>query len=75
MVVQPHLGRLIKVHPIPGIPRVTSVAWGGPNLDILYITTSSRGGGPGGQVYSMSNTGARGLPASLFVMPQCNDTE
>lgn len=72
MVVQPHLERLIKVHTISGAPRVTSVAWGGPNLDILYVTTSSRGGGPGGQVYKMTNTGARGNPANIFVMPKCN---
>jgi len=40
--VDPDSGHLIDSVPIPA-SRVTSVMFGGPNLDILYVTTSRFG--------------------------------
>lgn len=52
-------GRVLETHLVPA-HRPTNCAFGGPNLDILYITT---GGGPGGgQLLQVRNTGRRGWP-------------
>ena len=40
--MDPDSGHLIDSVPIPA-SRVTSVMFGGPNLDILYVTTSRFG--------------------------------
>lgn len=46
------------------VKRITSCAWGGPNLDILFVTTSDRFGEqpPAGTTYKITNLGARGEP-------------
>lgn len=68
--VDPRTGALLHVIPIPA-RDVTSVNFGGPNLDVLFVTTSrhslsaeERKQQPGaGAVYAITNTGSRGLPA------------
>lgn len=65
-------GRLDKVVSLP-VPRVTSVAFGGPELDRLYITTAAGGSldGPdsspdgGGDLY-VADPGTQGRPAHRF---------
>lgn len=46
--------------------QITSAAFGGPNLDIMYVTTSSRFGepDPAGTTYKVTGLGAKGLPMS-----------
>ncbi|XP_054728968.1 regucalcin-like isoform X3 [Anastrepha obliqua] len=66
---------IYKVNPSTGIvlleikfptKQITSAAWGGPNLDILYVTTSASPDLPAqaGSTYKVTGLGARGLPMS-----------
>lgn len=64
-------GSILKQIDFP-VKMVTSVAFGGPNLDILYVTTANydfpdkiidENGGP---VYAVKNLGVKGLPPHLF---------
>ncbi|XP_060527727.1 regucalcin-like isoform X2 [Cylas formicarius] len=65
----PKNGQLLQVVPIPS-RDVTSVAWGGPNLDVLFVTTSRVSLTPAqrkefpaaGSVFAMLNAGTKGLP-------------
>ncbi|XP_067634407.1 regucalcin-like [Eurosta solidaginis] len=44
--------------------QITSAAFGGPNLDILYVTTSALNNepAPAGTTYQVTGLGAKGLP-------------
>lgn len=45
------------------IPEITSLAWGGPNLDILYVTTANKDGKQpfgSGQIHKIVGLGTRG---------------
>jgi sugar lactone lactonase YvrE len=65
-------GGIDRVLPMP-VRKPTSCAFGGPNLDILFVTTASQGPAPeerarqplAGAVL-MVDPGARGLPEPLF---------
>lgn len=35
-------GKVLDEYTIPFVSQITSVAFGGPNLDILFVTTSSK---------------------------------
>ncbi|KAJ8941546.1 hypothetical protein NQ318_011503, partial [Aromia moschata] len=67
--VNPATGDLLKVVPIPA-RDVTSTMWGGPDLDVLFVTTSRRNLNeaermqqPGaGSVFAVTNLGTKGLP-------------
>jgi gluconolactonase len=67
--VNPTTGELLDRFPIPA-ESVTSVMWGGPDLDILFVTTSRIGLSddqimkqPGaGSVFALTNLGTSGLP-------------
>ncbi|CAG9761067.1 unnamed protein product [Ceutorhynchus assimilis] len=67
--INPSKGTLLRRIPIPA-QYTTSVAWGGPNLDVLFVTTAKRSltlkereGQPGaGSLYAVTNLGVRGLP-------------
>lgn len=58
-------------------PNPTSVAFGGPNLDVLYVTTATYGlseddikkDPTAGHLYQVTNIGARGLPAFTYKGP------
>ncbi len=62
-------GTLERVVPVP-TAQVTKCAFGGPNLETLYITTAAEGRDPhidvmAGHVFAVE-TGIRGLPANIF---------
>ncbi|KAH1017539.1 hypothetical protein HUJ05_008163 [Dendroctonus ponderosae] len=67
--INPSNRTLIRRIPIPA-QFTTSVAWGGPNLDVLFVTTARRyltpeelQGQPGaGSLYAITGLGTRGLP-------------
>lgn len=67
--VNPNTGELLLVIKMPA-ENITSTMWGGPNLDILYVTSSrvslsdeDRKKQPqAGSVFSISNLGTKGLP-------------
>ncbi|XP_024943710.1 regucalcin [Cephus cinctus] len=71
--VNPRTGKLLRAIKIPA-EQVTSVAFGGPLLDILYVTTSRIGLNESqllsqpkaGSVFAVKNLGIQGLPANLF---------
>ncbi|TCT09101.1 SMP-30/gluconolactonase/LRE family protein [Paralcaligenes ureilyticus] len=66
-------GSIDKVIPMP-VKNVTSVMFGGPNLDILYVTSMSRPPLPrfpkdsvlGGSVFAITGLGIKGLPEFRF---------
>ncbi|CAH1102761.1 unnamed protein product [Psylliodes chrysocephalus] len=68
--VDPKTGKLLNVIAIPS-RDVTSVMFGGPNLDILFVTTSKVSLTPkellqwpaAGSVFAVKNLNAKGLPA------------
>ncbi|KAL3269776.1 hypothetical protein HHI36_008836 [Cryptolaemus montrouzieri] len=68
--VNPVTGKLLQVVAIPA-QAVTSLTWGGPKLDILYVTTSrypfsseERKRQPAaGALFAVTDLGTRGLPA------------
>jgi len=64
--------KILKINPITGTvdmeikmpcEQITSVAFGGPNLDILYVTTSAINGksSPAGQTFKITGLGVKGL--------------
>lgn len=67
--VNPKTGQLLNRYPIPA-ECVTSVMWGGPNLDILFVTTSRLRlsedqikAQPGaGSVFALEGLGTKGFP-------------
>lgn len=67
--VNPTTGTVLRRVPIPA-QYTTSVAWGGPNLDILFVTTSKRWLTPkeieqqpgAGSLYAVTNLGVKGQP-------------
>ncbi|RZC34271.1 regucalcin-like [Asbolus verrucosus] len=67
--VNPTTGELLNRIPIPA-ECVTSVMWGGPDLDVLFVTTSrvslteeEINEQPGaGSVYALINLGTKGVP-------------
>lgn len=71
--VNPKTGKLIRTIRLPA-ERVTSVAFGGPNLQILYITTSSYGLSDAekkkqpkaGSIFEVKGLGVNGLLANSF---------
>jgi gluconolactonase len=75
--VDPNSGNLIQTVPIPA-SRVTSVTFGGHNLDILYVTTSRLGLSDeekkqqplAGSVFAVSGLGVSALaPAHNIIHP------
>ncbi|CAG9834664.1 unnamed protein product [Diabrotica balteata] len=68
--VNPATGKLLKVIAIPA-RDISSVTWGGPNLDILFVTTSDISLSPSekiqypaaGSVFAVTGLNARGFEA------------
>ncbi|XP_044753258.1 regucalcin-like [Coccinella septempunctata] len=68
--INPKTRKLLQVVAIPAL-AVTSVAWGGPKLDILYVTTSRFALKPeerkqqpaAGAIFAITDLGTRGLPS------------
>jgi len=61
--IQPSTGKILQEIKFPCM-RITAASFGGPNLDILYVTTSSRGGlpEPAGSTFKVTGLGAKGCP-------------
>lgn len=67
--IDPAKGTLLKRIPIPA-QYTTSVAWGGPKLDVLFVTTAKRRLTPkdteaqpgAGSLYAVTNLGTKGIP-------------
>ncbi|CAH2054425.1 unnamed protein product, partial [Iphiclides podalirius] len=67
-------GKLLEQHKLPA-NKVTSVAWGGHDLETLYVTTSNVGLNPvehaqqpdAGSLFAIEGTGSRGLPENQFI--------
>lgn len=75
--MDPKQGKLLSSVDTPS-DRTTSVTFGGPQYDTLYVTTSSFGltaadklrQPTAGAVFAVTNLNARGRSANCFVMPQ-----
>lgn len=76
--VNPKTGKLLNSIQMPA-KRVTSVAFGGPLLDVLYVTTAGYGmtnpkektpedDKKGGSLFEVKGTGARGVLPNSFTM-------
>lgn len=73
--MNPRTGKVLRKVKLPA-ENVTSVAFGGPLLDILYVTTSGlnltakqRKATPhAGAVFAVKDLGVRGILANSFVM-------
>lgn len=65
MVIDPKTSTLLKTIAIPDSSNVTSVTFGGPNLDYIYVTTAI-----GGviEVSGIDSTGLPGLPYDLIIL-------
>ncbi|XP_069966618.1 regucalcin [Bactrocera oleae] len=61
--VNPSTGEVLLEIKLP-TKQITSAAWGGPDLDILYVTTSDDFDqpAPAGTTYKITGLGAKGLP-------------
>lgn len=55
-------GKVLEEYKIPAVSQITSAAFGGPNLDILFLTTASRGEHPmqAGHLYQITGLNATG---------------
>ena len=76
--IDPKSGKLLRTIYIPA-KRVTSATFGGPSLDILYVTTAGYGFNDpkektpdddkqGGSIFAVKGLGVKGLPANCFKM-------
>jgi gluconolactonase len=68
--INPESGQIVQDIKIPA-EQVTSVAFGGPNLDILYATTSAKEvkgpqPPPAGSVFKITGLGAIGTRMNNF---------
>lgn len=66
--INPKTEEIEKEIPIP-TPQVTSVAFGGENLDILFVTTAGKPApkaAPAGGLFKITDLGAKGKPMNKF---------
>ncbi|KAL4716220.1 hypothetical protein ACJJTC_004714 [Scirpophaga incertulas] len=68
--IDPDRRQVVDEYKLP-VSRVTSLEWGGPNLDDLFVTTSRQAHDAltepyAGAVFILHGTGSRGLPAYKF---------
>ncbi|KZC11422.1 Regucalcin, partial [Dufourea novaeangliae] len=72
--IKPETGELLRLVKIPGVANITSVAFGGTDLDVLYVTTAQTGLKEdqlkvqpyAGYVFEVKGLGVQGLPANSF---------
>ncbi|XP_067678358.1 regucalcin-like [Haliotis asinina] len=73
--IEPQTGKLLQKVDIPDAKRITSVCWGGKNLDELYVTTlkmhPTRATFPvidslDGSLFRVTGLGAHGTPAEMY---------
>ncbi|XP_054728966.1 regucalcin-like isoform X1 [Anastrepha obliqua] len=67
--INPSTGKVLLEIKFP-TKQITSAAWGGPNLDILYVTTSAKFDqpAPAGTTYKITGLGAKGLPMAKVTL-------
>lgn len=68
IVIDPATRTVVREIKFP-TDQVTSAAFGGPNLDILFVTTAGRPKpqpAPAGGLFKVTNLGVRGLPMHNF---------
>lgn len=65
--VDPSNGKIVMEIKLPA-EQITSAAFGGPNLDILFVTTAAENNKPlpNGITYKITGLGAKGLPMTNF---------
>lgn len=68
----PETGKVLRIIELP-TPQVTAVTFGGPNLDVIYVTTArianvngTKPGDPAGQTFAINNVGIRGVEDVRF---------
>ncbi|XP_072932437.1 regucalcin-like isoform X2 [Epargyreus clarus] len=71
--IDPNTGKILQKVPIPA-QQVTSVTFGGPNYDILFVTTASMNIGgvqepPCGSTFMVTGLGVKGYPNVNFKLP------
>lgn len=64
--IDPATGKIVSTIEFPA-QQITSAAFGGPNLDILYVTSAGQERDspqpkPAGQLFAVTGLGVRGLP-------------
>lgn len=68
LVINPQKKEIIREISMP-TEQVTSLAFGGPNLDILYATTAGKPKpkpAPAGGIFKITGLGVKGLPMEAF---------
>lgn len=68
IVINPATKEIIREITMP-VEQVTSLAFGGPNLDILFATTAGRPKpkpAPAGGLFKITGLGTKGLPMDAF---------
>ncbi|CAH2085064.1 unnamed protein product [Euphydryas editha] len=68
--IDPETGKILQRVPIPAL-QVTSVTFGGPKLDVLFVTSGSMNRGtaqepPCGSTFMVTGLGVTGLPSTNF---------
>ncbi|XP_055300055.1 regucalcin-like isoform X2 [Sitodiplosis mosellana] len=60
--LNPKTSEVLAEYVFPNVSKITSVAFGGPNLDILYATTATRGDtqDEAGHLYKITGLGTKG---------------
>ncbi|XP_052864811.1 regucalcin-like [Anopheles cruzii] len=71
--IDPQLAQIVQEIPLP-VSQVTSVAFGGPELNILFATTAAKELSapqepPAGAVLKISGLAVRGTPMNEFALP------
>lgn len=71
VVIDPNTCQIVNQIKIPA-KEVTSVCWGGPNNDVLFVTTGNTEPNPkypcAGRVFKVCNIGAKGVPCRNVVL-------
>ncbi|XP_031772663.1 regucalcin [Apis florea] len=78
--INPKTGELLRFVKINNAKNITSVAFGGPNLDILYVTSARTGLNENqlkeqlhaGYLFAIKGLGVCGFPANSFKLPKIN---
>lgn len=68
IVINPKTKKIIREIAMP-TEQITSVSFGGPDLDILYATTAGRPKpkpAPAGGLFKITGLGVKGLPMDAF---------
>lgn len=68
IVINPKTREIIREIPMP-TAQITSLAFGGPGLDILYVTSAGRPKpqpAPAGGLFKITGLGVKGRPMNEF---------